>query len=374
MKRALFLLAALAAFSFAMLSAADAASVPGVWRMTTYVVEDRVIRDPMAVGSNKVVSFEEDGTAQVTINQTVYAASWTQEGETIHLVYEDGDRADFTVEPDQLVYRTGNQVQYFTRTGALTAKQAAAVVTDARALFDQGEAERAVALLDQAAEAGNTQAMRMLGDYYADRDAAEALGWYQRGAEAGDGACMYRVGLCLEFGRGAAQDYAQAMAWYRRAAQNGEADGLYGVGCLFAHGKGVAADLSAALENWKKAAEVGSPLGMYQYGQCFQFGEGLQQDAEAALLWIGRAAEAGHGPAMNDLAVFYLTGFGAEADPDLALEWFQKAADAGDQNAMRNLGQIYHDGEIVSPDPDAAQTWWRAAGMTEEEIRRRLEE
>lgn len=96
------------------------ANIAGTWKMTKYIVGDKTVDDPEAAGSKKMIVFSEDGTARVTINSNVYAATWTLEGDTVHLLYEDGDKGDFTVEPEQLVYKTGNQVQYFSRLEVLS--------------------------------------------------------------------------------------------------------------------------------------------------------------------------------------------------------------------------------------------------------------
>ena len=98
-----------------------AGEIAGTWKMTKYTVGEKMVDDPEAAGSKKNIVFNEDGTAQVTINKNVYAATWTLEGDIIHLLYEDGDKGDFTVEPEQLVYKTGNQVQYFTQLHIISA-------------------------------------------------------------------------------------------------------------------------------------------------------------------------------------------------------------------------------------------------------------
>ena len=87
----------------------------GDWQMTRYCAENIIYEDPAAVGSHKSILFSADGTAEVTINGTVYPATWTQEGVFVHLLYADGDRAEFIAEPDLLIYATGNQVQHFTK-------------------------------------------------------------------------------------------------------------------------------------------------------------------------------------------------------------------------------------------------------------------
>lgn len=116
-KRVLSLLLTLVLLCAALPALAEDAApgVAGTWKMTRYTVGERVIDDPEAAGSTKILFFNPDGTAQVTINDKVYGATWTQEGEAVHLLYDDGDKAEFAVDGEQLVYHTGNQVQYFSR-------------------------------------------------------------------------------------------------------------------------------------------------------------------------------------------------------------------------------------------------------------------
>ncbi|MBQ9197660.1 MAG: leucine-rich repeat protein [Clostridia bacterium] len=95
--------------------AAEDDDLIGAWVLTRYAVDGRVIEHPAAAGSNKVVLFEADGSAVVTINENVYYGTWTAEGDRLHLLYEDGDQADFKMEDGQLVYRPEGQIQYFTR-------------------------------------------------------------------------------------------------------------------------------------------------------------------------------------------------------------------------------------------------------------------
>ena len=95
--------------------AQSAADITGTWEMTNYTVGERVVEDPAAAGSKKTIVFKNDGSARVKINNNLYNAIWSLDGAAINLLYDDGDKAVFDVEPDQLVYHTGNQVQYFSK-------------------------------------------------------------------------------------------------------------------------------------------------------------------------------------------------------------------------------------------------------------------
>lgn len=91
----------------------------GTWKMTKYTVGKRTVNDPEAAGSLKTLEFSQDGAALMTLNGEEYPGAWTLEGDTLRLDYEDGDRAEFAWEERQLVYRVGDQVQYFTQLRSL---------------------------------------------------------------------------------------------------------------------------------------------------------------------------------------------------------------------------------------------------------------
>ena len=93
--------------------------IPGTWKMTSYFDGNKTVADPAAEGISKTAVLYADGFADVTIEgngQTnTYGAKWTQSGDTIDLLYDDGDKGTFTVEQDGLSYKTGKQTQYFQR-------------------------------------------------------------------------------------------------------------------------------------------------------------------------------------------------------------------------------------------------------------------
>jgi TPR repeat protein len=124
--------------------------------------------------------------------------------------------------------------------------------------------KRGAELAREAADAGDTRAMNLLGDCYthgtgvnkdfaeafrlftraADRGNLKALGnlgvlcmtgrgvpaanpkkaaeLFEKGARAGDAACMFNYAQCLEEGIGTARNSLQAQAWYRKAAEAGD--------------------------------------------------------------------------------------------------------------------------------------------------------
>lgn len=127
---------------------------------------------------------------------------------------------------------------------------------------------KALPLLQEAAEAGNGQAMNSLGDLYyygqgVAQDDDQARYWYQKAAEAGNTGSMDNLGYLYRYGRGVGQDYTQARYWYQKAADKNDAWGMYNLGCLYENGRGVAQDPRRALSWYRKAVEAGASWANY---------------------------------------------------------------------------------------------------------------
>ena len=138
-----------------------------------------------------------DGTAKVMINDNKYAATWTLENDTIHMVYEDGDTADISVTPDGLIYTAGNQTQYFGRMKAFIN------------FFSTAE---------KCLEGGLTYLSDMAPNGYPKKpDYTYGITLFVRGAEMGSGPCAYMVGRMYADGMGGLpQDAEIAAEWYQK--------------------------------------------------------------------------------------------------------------------------------------------------------------
>jgi len=54
------------------------------------------------------------------------------------------------------------------------------------------------------------------------RDYAQARSWFEQAAEAGNAEAMRNLGILYENGEGVAKDSAQAHNWYQKAAEAGD--------------------------------------------------------------------------------------------------------------------------------------------------------
>jgi TPR repeat protein len=96
----------------------------------------------------------------------------------------------------------------------------------------------AVALLQQAAGAGDAESMNQLGELYRQgrgvaQDDGQARDWYQRAAGAGNAAAMNSLGNLYYHGLGMARDYGQARRWYQKAAEAGNERAMNNLGNLY---------------------------------------------------------------------------------------------------------------------------------------------
>ena len=171
-------------------------------------------------------------------------------------------------------------------------------------------ADRVMALLLLAAEAGEADAQTQLGRLHFDgrhtqNNVTEALRWFSRAAERGDPFAQAWLGDALSTGQGAIRDEAAAMSWYRKAAAGGYLPALSII-------------TSATL----------TPSATPEAQQ------------EIFQLWI-RAAEAGDALAQRMVGDFALRGIGTSASATEAVNWLRKSADQGDRTAKLMLAGIY---------------------------------
>jgi TIR domain/Sel1 repeat len=126
---------------------------------------------------------------------------------------------------------------------------------------DYVEARR---LYEEAAKAGKSEAMKALGDLYANGwgvpqvDLAQARHWYIKAVEAGNNLAVEKLAeLYINGGPGLPPDYTKAREWYQKAAAAGSTSAMNNFGLLCEHGRGVARDYGQAREWYQKAANAG---------------------------------------------------------------------------------------------------------------------
>ena len=203
----------------------------------------------------------------------------------------------------------------------------------------------ALELYRQAADKGNTTAMRTIGDTYykgtgVEKDYAEALKWYVQGANKGDALCQCRIGGMYYWGKGVRKDYTQAAEWFSKAADQNYAFAQFCLGGMYLTGEGVSQDYTKVIELFSKAANQGYANAQYSLGILYYFGGVVSRDYSKAFAWFNKAAMQGLAPAQYYLGMMYYKGQEVRVDYEKAEYWYKKAASQGHEKAIEALKQL----------------------------------
>jgi uncharacterized protein len=181
----------------------------------------------------------------------------------------------------------------------------------------------------------------------------ESYNFWKEKAEAGDSTGMNQLGSYFENGRPEVdlkKDISKALYWYNKAADKGSKAALYKLQLLYFNGIVVKQNNDLGLKYLKKAAEQG-----HSFSQCK----------------IGILYEKGRFPKTNDVKILLqnLGGNGFDAanykfgdewhpvDKIIAVKWYLKAANQGDSGACDRLSDMYRNGIGVPKDIVEAYKW-----------------
>jgi uncharacterized protein len=260
---------------------------------------------------------------------------------------------------------------------------------------------KAAKLLEEAATANLTIAMRMLGDLYALRESSfrdinVAYRWWERAAAVNDSRAMVEIGWAEHRGdRSGKPNYAEARKWFVRAAALDDSGAMYGLGLHSLHGQGVPVDYVEAVRWYRRSAELGYLDAMVSMGNRYASGQGVDKDNAEMLRWYEKAASLGSIDGALSLARIYWNGSGVPVDKvkaegilsqcidrfkhapcmysrgiyykgDVArkgeaVEWIRRAADAGYAKAQAELANVFERGELAPRDFAAAFQWYEKA-------------
>ena len=223
---------------------------------------------------------------------------------------------------------------------------------------DGSEAEKArhevIRLLNQAAEAGNSEAMNDLGYLYVENpyglanvklnfEAARRM--WEKAAAAGNPDAMYNLGYMYDrmSTEGMSRDPIEARQWYQKAAAAGHVEAMYLLADLYLDEDDSVDRMEGGKDarHWyQKAAAAGESRAMYALGRMYANGLGGSQDYQQAIQWYEKAAAAGHRDAMWALSDLYETGRGVARDLEQAHRWLEKGKAA---DPPRSSNFITHD-------------------------------
>ncbi|AVU12222.1 hypothetical protein BV504_01695 [Halomonas sp. 'Soap Lake  len=260
---------------------------------------------------------------------------------------------------------------------ALLSPSALALGEDAQAAKEEGmrlygisHPRTAIPYLEQAAEAGDAEAMYYLGE--ANRRLVmgnmnqAALDWYYQAAQHGEPCAMLRLfdGGACELGDVCPKDGddwpQEALELTLPKAEAGDAEAMAALYNIYYYVENP--DEDEAMKWLHRAAEAGNANAMNWLGELARNDEqGYANDTErlqAAEVWFRKAAAAGYAPSMNNLAVV-LSHLGHHEE---AWEWMSKASEAGHINGRQWQASCYIEPEakgreMCQTEKDPAKGW-----------------
>lgn len=120
-------------------------------------------------------------------------------------------------------------------------------------------------------------------------------------AEAGNAEAMFLMGTAYAEGLAKSQDPITALTWYRRAADQQHVLAQHNIGNAYSSGTGVEASNEMAAYWWQLAAQQGDAVVQYRLAQLFEQGLGVPQDMSVALRWYADSARRGNDNARQAL-------------------------------------------------------------------------
>ena len=183
----------------------------------------------------------------------------------------------------------------------------------------------------QAAEQGNHDAQKIIGDMYCSglgtpENLNEALKWYGK-----SGCCSCRPDIELLLGdmyfsgKGVKRDYTKARKWYEAAGRDGMASALYLAGGMYEAGQGMRPDLKTAVSYYLLAAEKGDAAAAYRLGRLYEKGYNWKDQTDGTFESL---CHADNWPLVID------------KDYDRALGWYLKSALNGCAGAEKSLRSL----------------------------------
>lgn len=232
----------------------------------------------------------------------------------------------------------------------------------------------------RASEKGYIRADYRIGmQFESSNDALKAIKYYQKGADAGDSAACYRLGMMTLLGQhGQAQDYERGLNLIYASAQTADENapqGAYVFGMLQAHQMPqvqipehfLPKDVAAAKVNIEKAAYLGFAKAQVKMGTAYELCElGCPFDPALSLHYNALAARQGEPEAEMAISKWFLCGHEGlfDKNEEMAFTYAQRAAVSGFSTAQFALGYYYEVGIYVPVNFEQAKEWYRKASQS----------
>lgn len=170
-------------------------------------------------------------------------------------------------------------------------------------LYRQGEYQKALPLLSEAAERGDPQAQEALGSMYflgqgVNLDPHKALFWLEKSALQGNAGAEYLMGVHYALGLAIRQDFSRAAFWFQKAANKNHLLAQLNLADQYRSGAGVDKNLTRAAKIYRNIVDSNHASGtpgvfgaLIALSEIYERGEGLEVDYVEAYKFIVAAAE-----------------------------------------------------------------------------------
>lgn len=156
-----------------------------------------------------------------------------------------------------------------------------------------GDIDEAVAWFSMLAEKGDAAMKWRLAEWLHENEWPEAIKWYHKAAEQGQPDAQRTLGDLYLEGDGVDRNLNEACSWYFRAAEQGDADAQYGWWSIY-RDESFPGGRETAVMFCRKAAEQGHPDAQADLGELYASGHLVERDWNEAVWWFLKAAEQGH--------------------------------------------------------------------------------
>jgi uncharacterized protein len=193
---------------------------------------------------------------------------------------------------------------------------------------------------------------RELGSMEKDPAMVRALEVLRKAADAGDADAQRTLGEIFRAGHGVVPNTETAVTWYEKSAAQGDAPSQVVLGEIYLKGQDLIRENVERARYWyERAAALNHVAALYQLGQIYGEGIGVPKQSAVAAQWYQRAAALRHSAAQNNLGVMYTEGDGVPKDAVLAYAWFNLAAADGLAVAKENRDGV----ELSASEREVAQ-------------------
>jgi len=196
---------------------------------------------------------------------------------------------------------------------------------------NQGRQDEAFELLQYWANRGMPVAQRELAMALLQTrgDAVRARAWFEQAAQGGDAEAALRLGEAYYSNRlGVTKDDAIARKYYRMGAEHGDNRAALMLARMARYGEGGNRDPGESVRWLALAAERGNAQAMFLLSNAYQSGDGVASDEALAGTWLEKAAAADYPPAIQALALAVEGGaMQFRQDPVRARHLFKEAAE-----------------------------------------------